>query len=88
MFDNKRISYTKDFKQNELNGNTKGYIDFANGTVFSPDGVNQVLTLSSQQVHVNMPLYIQESIKYNEVMEYKPAYDSKGELVGYDLYIE
>jgi hypothetical protein len=35
-----------------------------------------------------MPLYIQESIKYNEVMEYKPAYDSKGELVGYDLYIE
>ena len=88
MFDNKRISYAKDFKQNELNGNTKGYIDFANGTVFSPDGVNQVLTLSSQQVHVNMPLYIQESIKYNEAMEYKPAYNSAGELIGYDLYIE
>jgi hypothetical protein len=35
-----------------------------------------------------MPLYIEESIKYNEIMEYKPAYDREDNLIGYDLYIE
>jgi hypothetical protein len=34
-----------------------------------------------------MPLYIEETVKYKEKMEYKPAYE-EGELVGYDLYIE
>lgn len=88
MFDNNRISYSKDFKQNELVGNSSGYIDFANGLTFSPDGANQVLNLSSQWVRAIMPLYIQESVKYNDLMEYKPAYSIDGNLIGYDLYIE
>ena len=91
MFDNKRITYTSEFKQSELNGNPKAYIDFEKGTIFSPDGVNQVLALSSQEVRIkgeNTSLYLENSIKYGGVMEYKPIKNNKGELIGYDLYIE
>lgn len=87
MFDKKRISYTRDFKQNELSGGVKGYIDFSEGIKFSPDGNTQVLTLAAQQVQMEVPLYIKETVKYNDIMEYKPAY-SNGELIGYDLYVE
>ena len=91
MFDNKRITYTNEFKQSELNGNSKAYIDFESGTVFSPDGVNQVLTLNGQEVRIkgeNTSLYLENSIRYGEGMEYKPVRDDKGNLIGYDLYIE
>ena len=91
MFDNKRITYSNSFKQSELNGSINGYIDFGNGTVFSPDGVNQVLTLMAQEVRIkgeNTSLYLENSIKYGEDMEYKPVKDTEGKLIGYDLYIE
>ena len=101
MFDNKRIAYSKNFKQNELNGNTNGYIDFntiiettpqeTRGMVFSPDGISQVLTLAAQEVRVkgeNTSLYLENSIKYGRDMEYKPVKDNNGNLIGYDLYIE
>lgn len=87
VFDKRKISYIRNFLQSELKGNISGYIDFSNNLVFSPDGTNQVLTLSAQQIRANMPLYIQESIRYNEIMEYTPAYE-EDKLVGYDLYIE
>lgn len=91
MFDNKRIAYTDEFKQSELNGKSKAYIDFENGTVFSPDGVNQVLVLNSQEVRIkgeNTSLYLENSIRYGGDMEYKPVRDHNGDLIGYDLYIE
>lgn len=90
MFDKKRITYTENFRQNELDGLAKGYIDFGNGTVFSPDGINEVMALSAQEVRIkgeNTSLYLENSIKYGEVMEYKPVYEGEA-LIGYDLYIE
>ena len=87
ILDNKRISYV-DISENGQAKEAKGYIDFFDGTIFSPDGVNQVLSLSAQQIEALAPLYISESIKYQEKMEYKPAYDKEDQLIGYDLYIE
>lgn len=91
MFDKHRISYVNNFKQNELTGTTKGYIDFTSNMIFSPDGTNQILELSDQEVRVkgeNTSLYLENSIRYGEIMEYKPVYDKNGILVGYDLYVE
>lgn len=91
MLDNKRVVYIKEFKQSELNGQANAYIDFENGIIFSPDGVNQVLALTNQQVRIkgeNTSLYLENSIKYGGDMEYKPVKDSNGKLIGYDLYIE
>ena len=88
ILSNRRVSYTQNFNENELNGNIKGYIDFSNGISFSPDGINQGLSLSNQYVRSNMPLYIEETVKYKDKMEYKPAYNEEGNLIGYDLYIE
>ena len=87
-FDKHRISYAEDFKQNELLGNIKGYIDFTSNLSFSPDGINEVFELSSQEVRAKTSLYLENSIKYNNLMEYKPVYDSEDNLIGYDLYIE
>ena len=91
MFDKHRISYVTNFKQNELTGTTKGYIDFTSNMIFSPDGTNQILELSDQEVRVkgeNTSLYLENSIRYGEVMEYKPVYDKNNVLIGYDLYVE
>ena len=91
MFDKHRISYVTNFKQNELTGTTKGYIDFTSNMIFSPDGTNQILELSNQEVRVkgeNTSLYLENSIRYGEIMEYKPVYDKDNILIGYDLYIE
>ena len=87
-FDKHRISYTENFKQNELLGNVKGYIDFVSNLSFSPDGVNEVFELSGQEVRAKTSLYLEDSIKYNNLMEYKPVYDTNEVLIGYDLYIE
>lgn len=87
-FDKHRISYAENFKQNELLGNVKGYIDFVSNLSFSPDGVNEVFELSGQEVRAKTSLYLEESIKYNDLMEYKPVYDTDEVLIGYDLYIE
>lgn len=87
-FDKHRISYAENFKQNELLGNVKGYIDFVSNLSFSPDGVNEVLELSGQEVRAKTSLYLEDSIKYNNLMEYKPVYDTSEILIGYDLYIE
>lgn len=87
-FDKHRISYTENFKQNELLGNVKGYIDFVSNLSFSPDGVNEVFKLSGQEVRAKTSLYLEDSIKYNDLMEYKPVYDTNEVLIGYDLYIE
>lgn len=87
-FDKYRISYAENFKQNELLGNVKGYIDFASNLSFSPDGVNEVFELSGQEVRAKTSLYLEDSIKYNNLMEYKPVYDTNEVLIGYDLYIE
>lgn len=91
MFDKHRISYVNNFKQNELTGTTKGYIDFTSNMIFSPDGTNQILELSDQEVRVkgeNTSLYLENSIRYGEIMEYKPVYDKNDILIGYDLYVE
>lgn len=91
VFDKHRISYVNNFRQNELTGIVKGYIDFTSNMIFSPDGTNQILELSNQEVRVkgeNTSLYLENSIHYGEIMEYKPAYDKDGYLIGYDLYIE
>ena len=91
MFDKHRISYVTNFKQNELTGTTKGYIDFTSNMIFSPDGTNQILELSDQEVRIkgeNTSLYLENSIRYGEVMEYKPVYDKNNVLIGYDLYVE
>lgn len=91
MFDKHRISYVNNFKQNELTGTTKGYIDFTSNMIFSPDGTNQILELSDQEVRVkgeNTSLYLENSIRYGEIMEYKPVYNKNNILIGYDLYIE
>lgn len=91
MFDKHRISYINNFKQNELTGTTKGYIDFTSNMIFSPDGTNQILELSDQEVRVkgeNTSLYLENSIRYGEIMEYKPVYDKNNILIGYDLYVE
>lgn len=87
-FDKHRISYAENFKQNELLGNIKGYIDFVSNLSFSPDGVNEVFELSGQEVRAKTSLYLEDSIKYNNLMEYKPVYDTNEVLIGYDLYIE
>lgn len=91
MFDKHRISYVNNFKQNELTGTTKGYIDFTSNMIFSPDGTNQILELSDQEVRVkgeNTSLYLENSIRYGEIIEYKPVYDKNDILIGYDLYVE
>lgn len=91
MFDKHRISYVNNFKQNELTGTTKGYIDFTSNMIFSPDGTSQILELSDQEVRVkgeNTSLYLENSIRYGEIMEYKPVYDKNDILIGYDLYVE
>ena len=91
MFDKHRISYVNNFKQNELTGTTKGYIDFTSNMIFSPDGTNQTLELSDQEVRIkgeNTSLYLENSIRYGEIMEYKPVYDKDNILIGYDLYVE
>lgn len=88
IFDKHRIFYSENFKQNELTGGIKGYIDFASTLSFSPDGVNEVLELSTQEVRAKTSLYIEESIKYNDLMEYRPVYSSENVLIGYDLYVE
>lgn len=87
-FDKHRISYAENFKQNELLGNIKGYIDFTSNLSFSPDGINEVFELSSQEIRAKTSLYLENSIKYNDLMEYKPVYNSEDNLIGYDLYIE
>jgi hypothetical protein len=49
------------------------------------------LELSDQEVRVkgeNTSLYLENSIRYGEVMEYKPVYDKDNILIGYDLYVE
>ena len=91
MFDKHRISYVNNFKQNELTGTTKGYVDFTSNMIFSPDGTSQILELSDQEVRVrgeNTSLYLENSIRYGEIMEYKPVYDKDDNLIGYDLYVE
>lgn len=88
ILDKQKIFYTNNFNQNELTGTTRGYIDFASNLSFSPDGVNEILQLSSQEIRANVALYLEDSIKYNELMEYKPVYNQNDILIGYDLYIE
>lgn len=87
MLDKHKISYTENFKENELNGSIKGYIDFINGINFSPNGSKNTLEVTEQEIHANAILRLEESIKYGDLMEYKPIY-SENELIGYDLYIE
>ena len=69
-------------------GNIKGYIDFTSNLSFSPDGINEVFELSGQEIRAKTSLYLENSIKYNDLMEYKPVYNSEDNLIGYDLYIE
>lgn len=88
MMDKHKISFTNGFKENDLNGTVKSYIDFYNGLSFSPDGNNEVLELSTSEVRAKGALYLEESIKYNELMEYRPVYNTDNVLIGYDLYIE
>jgi hypothetical protein len=46
MLDKHKISYTENFKENELNGSIKGYIDFINGINFSPNGSKNTLEVT------------------------------------------
>ena len=46
-------------------GNIKGYIDFTSNLSFSPDGINEVFELSSQEIRAKTSLYLENSIKYN-----------------------
>ena len=91
MLDNQKISYVENFNQSERSGLVKGYIDFSTNLTFSPDGINQTMLVSNQEVRIkgnNTSLYIENSVKYGEIIEYKPVQDAEGNLIGYDLYIE
>lgn len=81
-----RISYSTNFKESE-SFSTFAYIDFTSGIALSPDGKLSGLEITTQQIKTNSTLYINKSVKYNELMEYKPVY-LNNELIGYDLYIE
>ena len=87
VLDRTRISFSNSFKESDLSGATNAYIDFASGLLLSPDGKNNIVEITSQKVVANSVLYLTDSVKYNELMEYKPVYENNV-LIGYDLYID
>ena len=77
---NDRISY-KDAVQK---GNS--YLSFKDGFIFSSNGIQKEMVINNNQTIVNSELIIKDVVKYGDLMEYRPVYQSE-ELIGYDLYI-
>lgn len=86
ILDRNKIFYTEAFKKNELDGDPKSYIDFSNGLIFSFAN-DEILKLSTAEARFKKNLYLEGSIQYNELMEYRPVY-SGNTLIGYDLYVD
>lgn len=92
MLDRNRIAYTDVFDQNTLTGNAKSYLDFQDGIAFSADGSNNQLKLLKDEINAKTSVRLESGIFFgtieNEAMEYRPIKDERGDLIGYDLYIE
>jgi hypothetical protein len=88
MLEKDKIIFTNKFNSSK---EAENYIDFSSGITFYPTKIEPVLSLSNQEVRIkgdNTSLYIENSIRYNEIMVYEPVKNDSGILVGYDLYIE
>lgn len=88
MLEKDKIIFTNKFNSSK---EAENYIDFSSGIAFYPTKIEPVLSLSNQEVRIkgdNTCLYIENSIRYNEIMVYEPVKNDSGILVGYDLYIE
>lgn len=87
IFDDHSISYTPIFEENSLSGNVSNYIDFKNGLSFFAEN-NKMFEINSNEASFVGALRINKTIYYGDRMEYRPAYDMEGNLIGYDLYVE
>lgn len=88
MFEKDKIIFTNKFNSSK---EVESYMDFSSGITFHPTKTEPVLSLSNQEVRIKgdtTSLYIENSIRYNEIMVYEPVKNDSGVLVGYDLYIE
>ena len=63
------------------------YIDFKNGLSFFAEN-NKMFEINSNEASFVGALRINKTIYYGDRMEYRPAYDMEGNLIGYDLYVE
>lgn len=88
MFEKDKIIFTNKFNSSK---EVESYMDFSSGIAFYPTKTEPVLSLSNQEVRIKgdtTSLYIENSIRYNEIMVYEPVKNDSGVLIGYDLYIE
>lgn len=63
----------------------KAQIKYDNG-IIAMINEQEHFKVTEKEVGISGSLYIGESVSYNEIIEYKPAYKN-GEIVGYDLYV-
>jgi hypothetical protein len=63
----------------------KAQIKYDNG-IIAMINEREHFKVTEKEVGISGSLYIGESVSYNEIIEYKPAYKN-GEIVGYDLYV-
>ena len=87
IFDDHSISYTSNFDENSLSGHISNYIDFKENLAFFSND-NKMLEISSNEANFTGSLKVNKSIYYGDKIEYQPAYDIDGNLIGYDLYVE